>query len=113
MKRLLAMVMVSLFVVGCSQSEESKEEMDKIARIRVAKESIQKTLVDPKSAEYKDIYVHKNREGVKAVCGYVNAKNRLGGYAGYEPFLAVGSIAATKSQGGKEFAEAWNTYCEG
>lgn len=48
------------------------------------------TLVDPESARFRDItsvIVTKSNGGtVQRVCGYVNAKNQMGGYAGFEMF---------------------------
>lgn len=49
-----------------------------------AKEAVKKALVDPDSARFTGLQDGK-REG--DVCGFVNAKNRMGGFAGDSPFF--------------------------
>jgi hypothetical protein len=41
-------------------------------------------LSDPDSAKFREIKVNYSD---LTVCGYVNSKNQLGGYAGFEPFI--------------------------
>ena len=43
-------------------------------------------LKDPDSAKFRNIKVVDTPEG-KFVCGEMNAKNSLGGYVGYKPFI--------------------------
>ncbi|RYE72165.1 MAG: hypothetical protein EOO81_04105 [Oxalobacteraceae bacterium] len=47
-----------------------------------AKEAVRLLLSDPASAEFIDVATNE-----KATCGSVNARNRLGGYVGYQPFI--------------------------
>lgn len=51
-----------------------------IASVRAA---IQKQLIDPQSAQFSDEFIGL---GGRAVCGFVNAKNRLGVYTGRKPY---------------------------
>lgn len=44
---------------------------------------IESSLVDPESVQYKDI--RRYTDGT--VCGEYNAKNSMGGYTGFEPFI--------------------------
>lgn len=44
-------------------------------------------LIDGASARYK--WPNEDRGGV-VYCGWVNAKNRMGGYTGWSPFISVG-----------------------
>jgi hypothetical protein len=46
--------------------------------------AIKSKLKDPDSAEFRDI----KRRGALDYCGWVNAKNSLGGYVGYSVFFA-------------------------
>lgn len=46
-------------------------------------ERVRNSLTDPASAQFKDVVV-----GDYFVCGRVNAKNRMGGYIGFQRFLA-------------------------
>lgn len=43
-------------------------------------------LKDPESARFKGFRASQMKSGPIAVCGWVNAKNSLGGYTGFEPF---------------------------
>ena len=47
-----------------------------------AKASVRQQLNDPNSAEFRSIH----RQG-DVTCGEVNAKNKMGGYDGFKPFL--------------------------
>jgi len=44
--------------------------------------SITKVLIDPESARFTDITATQTKNGLVSACGFVNAKNRYGGYAG-------------------------------
>lgn len=47
--------------------------------------SINKTLLDSEFAKYKDIYLIKN----SYACAQVNAKNRFGGYVGFQDYIVA------------------------
>lgn len=49
-----------------------------------AKEAVSSILIDPYSAQFRDLYRSKDDDGV---CGEVNAKNRMGAYTGYTAFF--------------------------
>jgi hypothetical protein len=44
-------------------------------------------LYDPDSAEFRNLYFSKF-SGFAVLCGKVNARNRLGGYTGFQPFYS-------------------------
>src|SRR4051812_42797430 len=50
-----------------------------------AQEAMRKRLRDPSSAQFETVYITET--GV--VCGFVNAKNSYGGYAGKTPFVSL------------------------
>lgn len=52
--------------------------------INEAKREVRRILIDPDSAKFESVYINK-KSG--AVCGYVNARNRMGGYTGSSPFV--------------------------
>jgi hypothetical protein len=56
------------------------------AFIERAKKDVLQKLNDPGSARFDDVVV-REKNGLTYVCGRVNAKNRLGGYDGFKPFL--------------------------
>jgi hypothetical protein len=45
-------------------------------------------LNDPESARFRDVKAAVTKNGKLVVCGEINAKNRMGGYAGYHLFTA-------------------------
>lgn len=58
-----------------------------------AEDAVREKLADPDSAKFRDlrVVVSTTRKGsrLEAVCGDVNAKNRMGGYSGYTPFAYI------------------------
>lgn len=51
-----------------------------------AKEALKQELFDPSSAEFRNVRVTSLLD---AVCGEVNAKNRMGGYVGFRHFQVI------------------------
>lgn len=54
------------------------------AEATAIKQAIETQLVDPSSAQFHMGAIHPASE---YYCGLVNAKNRMGGYNGFEPFM--------------------------
>jgi len=77
LKRCIAIIGV-LIVAACSN--RSNPDIDE------AKKAVEEVLLDPGSVTYRTIITKKN-DGYVTVCGEVNAKNSLGGYVGYKPFI--------------------------
>lgn len=61
--------------------------------IAAAKDALAKQLLDPPSARYIGVSVKTAKDGARGVCGQVNAKNNLGGYAGPKLFVYDGKLA--------------------
>lgn len=57
-----------------------------------AKKGVKALLNDPESAQFYDL--KRNSTG-KNVCGFFNAKNRMGGYVGRTPFMYEGLTQTT------------------
>ncbi len=55
-------------------------------------ERVRSSLIDPESARFEDVRAYP---ALNSGCGFVNAKNRMGGYTGRRQFVALpdGSIA--------------------
>ena len=73
-----AAVVVSLSLVvisGCEQLPGLENE---------AKRAVRQSLFDPDSAKFESVLTN---QGSGAVCGFVNAKNRMGAYVGSSPFV--------------------------
>jgi len=52
--------------------------------VYLAQNRVREALIDPDSGRFSGVYYNEN---TKNACGYVNAKNRLGGYVGMRPFI--------------------------
>lgn len=78
---------VALALAGCGDNTEER-----------GKELVSREFLDPSSAQFRDLKVGRVENGNalpnfqatsggKVLCGDVNAKNRLGGYVGFRPFI--------------------------
>ena len=82
------------------------------AVIAGAMSSIKRKLVDPDSARFRNVRAYPQDSGTTAVCGEVNAKNRAGGYNGYQRFISAGIDKYTWLETEMEdMGEAWSTFC--
>ncbi len=98
MKRTSIMVLIATFCLSaCRNSAES--EADK---------ALQALLVDPESARYS--FVVRNYD---TICGFVNAKNRFGGYTGDHPFFIQEGEAPLILPMGKRAMEENTEHCIG
>lgn len=77
--RVLIISAVAL-ILPTSSSAQEQEQVDR------AKAAIGRNLKDPYSAVYEGIYFGRTAKGDPVVCGTVNAKNSMGGYAGRKRF---------------------------
>jgi hypothetical protein len=57
------------------------------AQMRWIKSALAEKLIDPESMRLSKVKTQKTKESVKVACGWVNSKNRMGGYAGRVPFI--------------------------
>lgn len=77
-----------------------------------AMSAVKRKLADDRSARFRDVSVVIQDSGTKAVCGEVNAKNRAGGYIGYQHFISAGTDEFTwLEEEMPDFASAWNQIC--
>lgn len=80
MKKLIFVgLALSVLLTGCGLEAE-------------AKKGVKSLLNDPDSAQFDGL---KKDSSGKNVCGFFNAKNRMGGYVGKTPFYYEGSTATT------------------
>lgn len=82
------------------------QEEEKLSRTYDAKESVKSSLKDASSAEFSD-----ERDGKDgAICGYVNAKNSFGAYAGKTRYISI-SGQSSIDDGSQEFESLWGKLC--
>jgi hypothetical protein len=48
---------------------------------------VERLLTDPNSAQFRELHAYPAAGTPAAVCGEVNAKNRMGGYNGFQRFI--------------------------
>lgn len=75
---------VALFAAPMIMAAAPAERPLKPAEAAAIKHTIEAQLVDPASAQFR---MGPLRPASEYYCGLVNAKNRMGGYNGFEPFM--------------------------
>lgn len=86
----LALAMVAL--TGCDQI---------FGPIGEARKAVRAVLIDPDSAQFSDevvtdhMFIGDKSFDESGVCGFVNAKNRMGGYVGRSPYIYNKTLGAT------------------
>lgn len=101
---------VTLVAQGCSMVPGT--EANKIAR---GEDQVREALADPESATFRNLSYHA---ATKAVCGEVNAKNRMGGFVGFTRFYALpgfvrledGDLVTSASP--VDFAKLYGDFCQ-
>ena len=71
-----------------------------------AETAVRDLLIDPESAQFSDV-VTKN----DVTCGFVNSKNRMGGYVGRTAFLYENGVARLSSPKDADFITQFGTNC--
>lgn len=74
--------------------------------------AIKNLAVDPGSVQFQHVGVHRQPSGTKAVCGEFNAKNRAGGFNGFERFISAGTAERTWIERDvADFQSVWSSLC--
>ncbi|MBL4835735.1 MAG: hypothetical protein JKY26_17430 [Pseudomonas sp.] len=74
-------------------------------------EKLKLQLVDPESLNLRGVFTATLENGASVVCGEMNAKNRSGGYNGFERFIVAGRIVRVASESPETFVELWPMIC--
>lgn len=98
------------FTAHGQKQHENKTEEKKVESI---KEIVRAELKDPYSAVFSGIVIINHSDGSRA-CGFVNAKNAYGGYAGRLPFAVIlkGENAMTAFVAKGPDDSFVNSFCE-
>lgn len=81
----------------------------------LGRQTIRAQLRDPRSAQFGESF-GRLKHGKRVACGYVNARNAFGGYAGDTPWVMViedGTVLIRSGDNAGRFAKVWNRYCTG
>ncbi|WP_449557286.1 hypothetical protein [Huaxiibacter chinensis] len=84
MKKIVLALAIPLFLAACKPGEEKA--------ISLAKSEVAANLLDPGSAQFRNVKVVKMTDAddgrvIAVVCGEINGKNGFGAYAGFHPFF--------------------------
>jgi hypothetical protein len=79
-KHLFTIITIGIIASACSNSKDND------LHISLAKKLIETDLIDPSSVQYRNVVLYSE----DVVCGEINAKNRMGGYTGFSPFIYNG-----------------------
>ena len=75
-------------VAGSAENPvKKKPPLITVAEKAAIRAEFRKTLTDPESARFRWL-ARKSPDG-NTYCGFINAKNRFGGYVGFKPYIAV------------------------
>lgn len=78
-----------------------------------AMSAVKRKMVDPGSAQFRNVRAYPQSSGTTAICGEVNAKNRAGGYNGYQRFISAGTDRHTWLEQDIEDIDAvWGMLCK-
>lgn len=92
-------------------ADEQSRQATWIAR---GQEAVKAKLKDPGSAEFRDVYFNRGKDGLPVTCGEVNSKNSFGGFSGHQKFVSAGKTELTyleEQMAAGEFAKVWSTLC--
>jgi len=87
-------------------ADQRRDQQDKYTAIATAKRLVTERMKDPESVNFGKVVRRDN--GI--VCGYVNAKNAMGGYVGEKGFIVMAGKAWLETDSA-DFGETWNKHC--
>ena len=108
-RNLYVLILISVISV---KVYANKALIDKEGKLFVdnAKNTLMDSLNDPESAKIRKLmYFDDKANKIKVLCGEINAKNRMGGYVGYEKFFIASN--GRYDIGQNEHTQYYDSYC--
>jgi hypothetical protein len=106
-----AFLLLSIYAWLAGRPDHLPGPLDKPRFIAQEEERVRASLSDPESARFRSEVIG-GRDGKHFLCGEVNARNTLGGYAGYERFVSGEGRAERAGALGAEHVDAlWAERC--
>jgi hypothetical protein len=91
--RLIAIALLAVLLAGCDETLTTGRSTAPRTPVQLSgtdikavETAVAREMRDPESARFDGIRAGKTPSGELVVCGWVNARNGFGGYAGREPF---------------------------
>lgn len=102
-KRLLSLACAAALSLGAGSCDRIPGT--EAYAIREAERRVSSQLIDPASAVFSDVVAYGAQH--ERVCGLVNGRNRMGGYAGPVRFVSAPSLTVIEPSGGdaEDYAE--------
>jgi len=94
---------------SAAEKKTQQEKWFGAETIVAAERAVKASLSDPDSAQFKDVYANYTVKFGVVACGQVNAKNKMGGYAGFKRFVSAGKSVVLEGQ--DNLAAAWAGAC--
>lgn len=102
----LAILLMAAFLATAHAAENNQKLMGQLKKIAID------SLKDPDSAKFKEMFIgfpEDSESSARSLCGYVNAKNSMGGYTGFTRFIV--STEGLISLDPKESMYLWPVWC--
>ena len=116
MKKCLVVILLGAIatasIAGMEDAYDKTTDGQKIGWMDRGKDLVKDKLKDPSSAQFRNVYFHRNKGQPPITCGEVNSKNGFGGYVGFQPFLSAGTPEFTVlREDVSDFKNLWNRLC--
>ncbi len=91
MKHFFVSALACMTLSACVSVPRTTAHFPTVPEINLMREGLRSRLVDPDSAQIGQFRASTTIEGDRVVyiCGWVNARNRMGGFNGFMPFQGV------------------------
>ncbi len=100
----------SIFTNNKSLNAHTSNQTNEIIWIEKSKDSVRLRLKDPNSANFKNVFF-SDFSGTPVSCGQVNSKNSVGGYSGYQRYVASGEALVFFENETDDFTKVWRELC--
>ena len=75
-----------------------------------SQDGVREHLKDPKSAQFRNSFFVRWKD-TPVICGEVNSKNSMGGYGGFQRFVAAGHKVVYLEEQVADFDNVWHEIC--
>lgn len=107
----LMLFLLALAAFMFSPLRAAPESTQRQLYVMEMQDRVKSKLKDPDSAQFRNAF-YSEAIGVPVTCGEVNSKNSLGGYVGFQRFIAGGDLLFLETQmAAGEMDKSWKLIC--